>query len=539
MRSKLRYLGVLALASVAMTACADNLVVTNKNNPDLSRVYREPSGVEGVISTLYRSYHNGTAGASNISPQAQVMALESYSSLANFGNGVRSSIPRLPINNQRGNQVAGGNNGAWSSMSRLMRNAATVAQAVDAYLDRGATLGTASRDLRARSFAFFVNGAAMGTLAFIYDSVAIATPQTPSSAIPEFITPAAATVEALAVLDSAIAIIQSAPSAADAGIPADWMGGYALTVADYVALIRSYKAKLRAGVARTPAERAAIDWVAVAADAAAGISADHNIDIGANWGSALNASTYNIPGNWHQISLLYQGMADNSGAYVAFSAGPLLARPGATTLVQTPDTRWPAGADRNAQRANSALPLPAGQYIQNRDPGDDFFDQANPWGSSMYDNRRWWAIQNNNGVGTMAFIDVDEIHMLRAEALIRQGGAGNLTAAMNLVNASRTQHGLAAFTDPNGMAPDCVPTLPNGSCGTLLEAMKYEKRMETQFTGFMQWFLDSRGWGDLVQGTALEWPVPYQEMDTRNKPFYDMPYPGAVGKTAAVGTYGY
>lgn len=539
MRSKLRYLGVLALASVAMTACADNLVVTNKNNPDLSRVYREPSGVEGVISTLYRSYHNGTAGASNISPQAQVMALESYSSLANFGNGVRSSIPRLPINNQRGNQVAGGNNGAWSSMSRLMRNAATVAQAVDAYLDRGATLGTASRDLRARSFAFFVNGAAMGTLAFIYDSVAIATPQTPSSAIPEFITPAAATVEALAVLDSAIAIIQSAPSAADAGIPADWMGGYALTVADYVALIRSYKAKLRAGVARTPAERAAIDWVAVAADAAAGISADHNIDIGANWGSALNASTYNIPGNWHQISLLYQGMADNSGAYVAFSAGPLLARPGATTLVQTPDTRWPAGADRTAQRANSALPLPAGQYIQNRDPGDDFFDQANPWGSSMYDNRRWWAIQNNNGVGTMAFIDVDEIHMLRAEALIRQGGAGNLTAAMNLVNASRTQHGLAAFTDPNGTAPDCVPTLPNGSCGTLLEAMKYEKRMETQFTGFMQWFLDSRGWGDLVQGTALEWPVPYQEMDTRNKPFYDMPYPGAVGKTAAVGTYGY
>lgn len=541
MRFKLRHLGVLALASVAMTACADNLQVSNKNNPDLSRVYSDPFGVEGVVSTLYRSYHENTAGSAGITPQSQVMALESFSTLANFGNGVRVQIPRLPINNQRGNQVSGGNNGDWSDLSRTMRNAATVAQAVDAYLGRSATLGNASRDLRARAFTFFVNGIAMGTLAYTYDSVAVATPQTPASAIPDFIAPAAATAQALAILDSAIAIIQSATSAADATIPADWMGGTALNPTQFVALIRSYKAKIRAGVARNPAERAAVDWAQVAADAAAGITADHIIQLNptTGWSSALNASTYNIPGNWHQLSLLYSGMADASGAFVAFSAVPLANRPGSTTLVQTPDTRWPSGATRAAQFANSTLPLPAGQYISNRNPGDDFFDAANPWGSSQYDNRRWWSIQSNNGVGPMAFIDADEIGMLRAEALIRLGGAGNLATAMAVVNASRTAHGLAAFTVATGTAPDCVPVLPTGACGTLLEAMKYEKRMETQLTGYMQWFLDSRGWGDLVQGTVLEWPVPNQEMDTRNKPFYDMPYPGSTGKTAAVGTYGY
>lgn len=68
--------------------------------------------------------------------------------------------------------------------------------------------------------------------------------------------------------------------------------------------------------------------------------------------------------------------------------------------------------------------------------------------------------------------------------------------------------------------------------------MKYEKRMETQLTGYMQWFLDSRGWGDLIAGTALHWPVPNQEMDTRNLPFYDMPSTGTIG-AAAVGTYGF
>ena len=29
------------------------------------------------------------------------------------------------------------------------------------------------------------------------------------------------------------------------------------------------------------------------------------------------------------------------------------------------------------------------------------------------------------------------------------------------------------------------------------------------------WYLDSRGWGDLPEGTALFWPVPYQELQVR------------------------
>ena len=544
MRSMLRSLGVIALAVGSMTACADNLQVKNLNNPDLNRVYAVPGGVEGVISTLYRSYHQATQGAAEgLNSQSKVMALESYGQVANFGMALRAGIPRVFINNQRGNQVTVGNNTNWSSLSRLMRTSATVAQAVDAYIARSATLGNVARDMRARSFAFFVNGIAMGTLALGYDSIAVATPQTPTSAIPEFISPEAAMVEALKMLDSAQAIIE-APGVtgnAEATIPADWVAGAAgLPTADYVRLIRTYKAKLRAGVARTPADRAAVDWAAVIADAAAGIQANHTIALNptTGWTSGLDASTFQTSASWHQISMFYNGMADTSGAYQTWAALPLATRVGMNVLVRTPDTRWPQGATRAAQFANSTLPLPAGRYIANRNSGEDQPDNSNPWGTSQYDHRRWYAIAVANGVGTYTFIARQEIAMLQAEGLIR---TGNAAGAMTLVNTSRTANGLLAFTDPAGVAPGangCVPKLPNGNCGSLLEAMKYEKRMETQLTGYMQWFLDSRGWGDLVQGTALHWPVPNQEMDTRNKPFYNLPSTGTLS-AAGVGTYGF
>ncbi len=544
MRSMIRNLGVLALAVGGLTACEDNLQVENLNNPDIPRTYAVPAGVEGVISTLYRTYHQSTQGsAEGLNSQSKVMALESYGQVANFGMALRAGIPRVFINNLPGNQVATGNNVNFSSLSRLMRSAATLSQAVDTYRGRSQTLGTVNRDLRARAFAWFVNGIAIGTLALGHDSIAVATPATPSTAIPELISSAAAMVEALRVLDTAIAIITPVAGSAEVTIPAEWTGGTALTGADFIRLARSYKAKLRAGVARTPAERDAVDWAAVAADAAAGITAHHTIALNPStgWSSGLDASTFQTSASWHQISLMYNGMADTSGAYQAWIALPYTSRVGMNVLVLTPDTRWPAGTTRSAQVANSALPLTAGRYIANRDPGQDQPDNSNPWGTSMYDHRRWWAIANANGVGTYVFMSVQEIRMLEAEARLRPGAQNNPTTAMNLVNASRTANGLPAFTDPAGVAPGagaCVPRLPNGNCGSLLEAMKYEKRMETQLTGYMQWFIDSRGWGDLVSGTALEWPVPFQELDTRNKPYYNMPQTG-TRPGAATGTYGF
>ena len=88
-----------------------------------------------------------------------------------------------------------------------------------------------------------------------------------------------------------------------------------------------------------------------------------------------------------------------------------------------------------------------------------------------------------------------------------------------------------------------MPRTPTGAggaleCGTLFEAMKWEKRIETIFSGYAQWYHDSRGWGDLAVGTVTMWPVPYQEMDARTQPFYNSKT-GDAQWQAASNTYGF
>jgi hypothetical protein len=81
------------------------------------------------------------------------------------------------------------------------------------------------------------------------------------------------------------------------------------------------------------------------------------------------------------------------------------------------------------------------------------------------------------------------------------------------------------------------PAFSSTQCGDLLEALKWEKRVELAFNYFHGWFWDSRGWGDLVENTSLEFPVPSQELDARQLPFYNLG--GGGPSSAAKGTYGF
>ena len=128
--------------------------------------------------------------------------------------------------------------------------------------------------------------------------------------------------------------------------------------------------------------------------------------------------------------------------------------------------------------------------------------------------------------------------------------AGNFAAAAARVDRSRADTTTArgprlpslvanGVTNATTLVPggaSCVPRIPvnnaTSACGNLWEALKYEYRMETQLTNYGAWFIAGRGWGDLPGGTPQQWPVPYQEMDTRAQAFYQMLGP------AAVGTYG-
>jgi hypothetical protein len=268
-----------------------------------------------------------------------------------------------------------------------------------------------------------------------------------------------------------------------------------------------------------------------------------NVGGSTGWSLGFNSSQMHVDPGWSQMSMMYFGMADTSGAYAQFIATPMATRSG-YFLVKTPDKRWPSGETRPAQQQASTTPtgITSRPYIINRTlaevPGDG-------WGVSFYDFFRLKYIRLNSNQGPYPEFATPENDLLAAEGYIR---TGNLAAAEAKIDKTRVPNGLPALSGvitsltqavPGGSA--CVPQVPSPagtvSCGGILEAMKYEKRMETAFTSFGRWWFDGRGWGDLVEASAYEYPVPYEEMQARQKPSYNLG--GGTGSSTAKGTYGF
>jgi hypothetical protein len=548
-RSSVRCLAAVT-ALALLSACVENpLEVNNTNNPDVDRVYASPVNVETTVSQLFKNMYNGQYNSSDdIWTQSLSMSFESHSQLGNFGMGTRAAIPRNPIDNSIGNGVSEGNFRDFDHLSRNAKSAANTIAAINLFATTAKSIGSPARDARAKSFAYFSLAYATGQLSLLYDSAAIITPAQASDEIPPFSPYGAVNAYALDALDSAIAIANSAAASSGSNgwpIPADWMSTSATIDKDtWVRMLRSYKAKFRAGVARTPAERNGVAWASVIADATNGITADFVVLANAStgWG-ASPIQQLRVSSGWSQMTPMILGMADNSGAYDAWLATPLMSR--TAFLMITDDKRFPAGATRAAQTAVTGTVKggpAAGSilYFRNRPVGED--TPAEPWGTWYYDNWRFWSIGANGGNGPFIVFSVAENDMLAAEGYLR---TGNIAAAATLIDKTRVRAGLPSvagitnLTTPVPGGSSCVPRVPQApnytstACGTIFEAMKWEKRVETSFTGYAQWFIDGRGWGDLPQGTAVHWPVPYQELFARLLPSY------TTQERAVRGTYGF
>jgi hypothetical protein len=524
-----RFLLLTALVAGPLAGCAsDPLSVQNQNNPNADALLSSPGGTETIVSKLVQQMFNGNYGSSDaIWPQTTVMGLESEATVANFGLNSRGAIPRLPIDNVQGNAVQLGNNRDYSF---LTRNAVLAARSVNA-LKAFESSFPASGYARNRAFAFFALGYGLGHLSLIYDSVAVATPASVAAGdtIPGFSSAVVANRTAIAMLDSAVAIAGSAAATSGSGwnIPAIWLASPSSGPSrdEFVRMVRSFRARIRTQVARSSAERLATNWQAVYDDATNGLQADLVVALGPGkgWTNAW-VSQAAVSGGWHQMPYWITGMADTSGAYSTWLGLALGQKQ--PFLIVTPDRRFPRGETRAAQQAFQDPVRPStGVYFRNRPSGED--TPGAPSGLSWYDHFRFYDIRQNAGTGNWVWFSRAENDMLGAEAAIR---LGRLADAATLIDRSRVRNGLPSVAGltalgqevPGGQA--CVPRVPTGGgatrCGDLYEAMKYEKRMETAFTGYASWFLDSRGWGDLIRGTAIEWAAPYQETDARNRPYY-------------------
>jgi len=561
---KSRLLVILVLVAAA---CENPLTVTNENAADRERALARPSDVLSLIAGSFNQIHSGHYGdAGAVWAQANAMALENYTNLANFGMNVRQLMPRGAVVNASGAQGAGEFLRDWNFLSRAARGAATGLAA----LRGGLTLGNTGEDARARLFAHFVMGVALGDMALMYDQGTVISDADGPPFIPPFSPYSTVMAAAIARLDSAIATAATATFP----LPTTWVNGNPLTQAQFIGIARGYRARFRAGVGRDPAARAAADWTSISADAqafqAAFPTADFNVTIGVpGWANSWYAQhgTYQA---WHQMDQFMIGMGDVSGQYATWLATPRISKQ--PFNVVTPDRRFPQGGDRPTQNTNSpALPTPdttgtgAGTYeagvpipyLRNRTAGQDVLGEG--LGTSFYDHYRFQLTFNNRAAGIATpqiYISRAEMRLLRAEAALR---ASNWALAATLIDSTRVRRGrLPALSGVivNGTTPvpggsACVPNVPPGnapngepsytwaapSCGTIWDALKWEKRLETAYTGWAQWYIDSRGWGDLPMNTAIHFPVPFGELDARELPWYSLGG-GGYPSSAPRGYYG-
>src|SRR6267142_5206882 len=219
--SKLRFIaaGVLALGFLA---CKDTLVVQDVTDPDRDRALGRPADVETFIGSTYAQVQNATLGGSNddVQTQLQVMGMENTSALANFAMGPRGAIPRTPIENTRNSTGDVGNFRDFTVLHRAERMATIGIARLNVL-----TLGSPAQDARARAFARFVQGVALGDLALTYDSASIVSEtDDPQAIVPLSAYPAVMAV-ALTMLDSAITIARAAPTAFP--LPNIWFNGQA------------------------------------------------------------------------------------------------------------------------------------------------------------------------------------------------------------------------------------------------------------------------------------------------------------------------
>jgi len=528
MTKTLRTFLVGSMLLLGAGACAD-LDVVNPNDADALRALASAGDVESLIVGGYNTVFNGVYAYSGPGMFLSNASFQHNAPWANAGMEHYGRIPRIAIVNDAADTNYGYFTQPWYYSYRAIAAVSDGLRAIEKNPDLAAGIG-ATNLIRDKAFARLILGMAHGYLGITYDKAFIVDEKTDLTAVQVAKPGAEVVAAALKYFDEAISLAGQASFT----LPQGWMQAN-VTSADLQRFAYSQKARFRAAAARTPTERAAVDWTAVIADVDKGVTSTFYQNMDPNNGWYAESLDYGTSDGWSELAYWVYGMADQSGSYQKWLALPLTSKhpilpDGSSVLIVTPDLRFPRGSTLAEQRATRGkyFSAPSNQAQVWQRPA------RGTWRWSYYYNHRfetynWWEDF------THAEINITEMRMLKAEGLIRKG---DLAGAATLINISRTANGLNA-TNAAASNTSCVPKLPNGQCGGLLEMMKWEKRMETQWQGLYgaPWYFDGRGWGDLWVGTPLQFPAPCKELQVLQLlPCYSF---GATGGQSAAAKSNY
>ncbi len=532
---KIASVALLALFGTAL-GCAD-LEVDNVNAPDRDRALATAGDVQSLISGSYHTWWHEVSGASLFEGNSSILlstaSFQHSSWPANQGAVFYSAFPRVPIANDPANEFYSNVAGAYEDAYALLSSVSSGLNSIENN-DEIAEAMDEEQITRARAFARFMQGLGHASVALLYDQGFV---------VDETVDVESGDLEPVPydqLMDAAMGYFDQAISIAEGSsftIPQSWMSREVSS--DQLArLAHSLKARYMTAVARTPSERDAVDWQAVLDEIDAGVD-EFNMELTGmydydNW--TTDVLGYWSLSAWQQVNYFVLGMADQSGSYQAWLDQPIGNRGpdpnGEAFLIQTPDERFPEGSTVQEQVDNP------GAYFHVPDPDAEVADFGLSTNFQQPGRGTWrWSYyfdvrpRLNFGAGPWPEVTPAEMRLLEAEAHLRMGDAGE---AADLINVSRTEYGLNA-TDASGTNSSCVPQLPNGDCGGLMEMLKWEKRLETQYRGLhgVPWYFEGRGWGDLYAGTPVHFPLPAEEADILELGVYTL---GGCGQEGGAST---
>ncbi|HEX6630748.1 MAG TPA: hypothetical protein VF048_06640 [Gemmatimonadaceae bacterium] len=512
-----RYIPPAALGLVLALAGCQDLAVTNPNRPDRGRSTQQPASVEAIVASAFRAWW--PAAHDDYPAWAfATIANEVTSGFADFGQLELSAMPRSAWNNSPVNNRADVNEDPWYEMYGAI---SSVNDALIA-LDSGLVIGDAAQTARARAVAKFIQGISHGSIGLFFDQgfivgegVAVDTITTPTfHPYPEVLD------TAIAELDASIAIA----SGTDFTVPASSWLFQEMSSAQLAQLANSFAARLLAYEGRTRAERDATDWAEVIRRVDAGIQTDFapvaQPDIlWDDWKRLLaRVRTASRPSDFGRPSYWLLGPADSTDGFVSWASTPVADRQGFQMV--TKDRRIQGDAD----------PATPGLYFgYNRN--DIFRVDRGTYRYSWYYFHRFGTGESWQE-GAQPALTVTEMHLLKAEALIRLNRAAE---AVPLINESRVANGQLPPVTIDGPPdePGCVPRKLNGQCGSLWDALRYEKGIEGIGVDATTAFLDARGWQTLPENSILQLPVPGRELETLQVDNYTFGGPGGQSSAPA------
>ncbi len=510
----------LPLGAAALLGGCQDLTVTNPNAPDRTRATQQPVSTESFVATAFRTWWPVGGHDDYPSWAFSTIAHEVTSGFADFGQLELSEEPRQPWNNSQVNARRFVNETPWLG---LYRTISAVNDALDA-INGGLVIVDTVRTNRARAMAKFMQGLSHGYVGLYFDKGVLITEDTDLEALrfPQDFKPYPEMIRAaVAQLDEAIAIAQRTPGMT---FPADNWFFTSLTRDQFVRLANSFAARLLAYSARSRQERAAVDWAEVLRRIDAGVTQDFapiaQPDIlWDDWKRLLaRLRTAGRPSDFGRPSYWLIGPADSTDGFRNWAATPVGDRQPFQMRTR----------DRRIQGAGG--PSTPGTYVG--------YNLNNIFAASRGTYRFSWYFYQRNGTGTtwqtgpQPALTVSEMDLLKAEALIRLGRAAE---AVPLINRTRVANGQLPPVTIEGPPdqPGCVPRKLNGQCGSLWDALRYEKGIEGLGVSGVIRFFDARGWQTLAEHSITQLPIPGRELATLRLENYTFGGPGGQSSAPA------